>query len=79
MQIATAAPEHTTARERKQNSMRVHVASSWLTLQCAQRKCKVKPIRASQSLSETFPCTGYMAFDIEGKDLRGNHVARIGI
>ena len=43
------------------------------------RKCKVKPFRASQSRSETFPCTGYKAFALKGQVLRGNLVARIGI
>ena len=43
------------------------------------RKGKVKPLRASQSLSATFPCTGYKAFSLKGKALRGNCVARIGI
>ena len=38
------------------------------------RKRKVKPLRAPRSLSETFPCTGYKAFDIKGKALRGNRV-----
>ena len=37
------------------------------------RERKIKPLRASQSLS------GYKAFSREGKALRGNHVARIGI
>ena len=40
---------------------------------------KVRPLRASQSLSETFPCTGYKAFSLEGKALRENRVERIGI
>ena len=40
---------------------------------------KVKPLGASQSLSETFPCTGYEVFSLKGKALRGNRVARIGI
>ena len=42
-------------------------------------KRKVKSLGASQSLSETFPCTGYKAFYIEGEALRGNRVARIEI
>ena len=49
--------------------MRVHNA----------RKRKVKPLSASQSLSETFPCTRYKAFSLKGKALKGNRVARIGI
>ena len=43
------------------------------------RKCKVKPLGASQSLSYNFPCTGYKGFSLKGTALRGNHVARIGI
>ena len=43
------------------------------------RNCKVKTLRASQSLSETFPGTGYEVFSLEGNALRGNRVARIGI
>ena len=43
------------------------------------RKRKTKPLRASQSLSETFPCTGHNTFSLKGTTLRGNHVARIGI
>ena len=41
-------------------------------------KREVKPLRASQSLSEAFPCTGYKAFSLKGKTMRGNHVARTG-
>ena len=36
-------------------------------------------LSASQSLSETLPCTGYKAFSLKGQALKGNHVARIGI
>ena len=43
------------------------------------RERKVKPLRISQSLSETFPCTGYTAFSLKGAALRGNRVVRIGI
>ena len=42
-------------------------------------KCEVKPLRASQSLSETFPGTSYKASSPEGTTLRGNRVARLGI
>ena len=42
-------------------------------------KRKVTPLRASQGLSETFPCTGYKASSLEGEALRGSRVARIGI
>ena len=35
------------------------------------RKCKVTPLRASQSLSETFPGTGYKACPLKGTSLRG--------
>ena len=45
----------------------------------SMRKRKVKPLRASRSLSETFPCTGYDIVDVKGTALRGNHVAHIGI
>ena len=37
---------------------------------------KVTPLRASQSLSETFPCTGYKTFYLKGKALRGNRCAQ---
>ena len=30
------------------------------------RKRKVKPLRASQGLSKTFPCTGYEACSLKG-------------
>ena len=43
------------------------------------RKRKVKHLRASQSLSETFHCTGYNTNYIRGTTLRGNRVACIGI
>ena len=36
---------------------------------------KVKPLRASQSLAETLPCTCYNTCSLTGKTLRGNHVA----
>ena len=36
-------------------------------------------IRASQSLSDMVPSTGYNTFPLKGATLRGNHVARIGI
>ena len=36
-------------------------------------------LRASQSLSETFPGAGYKAFSLKGKTLRGNRGVRIGI
>ena len=54
------------------------IETPWLMFFNA-RKREVRPLRASQSLSETFPCTGYKAFYIKGKALRGNRVARIGI
>ena len=41
-------------------------------------KRKITPLRASQSLSETFPCTDYKTFSPKGKALRWNGVARIG-
>ena len=41
------------------------------------RMRKVKPIRASQSLSESFPWTGYKVFHVQGKALRGNRVAHL--
>ena len=41
------------------------------------RKRKAKPLRASRSLSETFPGTCYMALSLKGTTLRGNRVARI--
>ena len=46
-----------------------------------ERKRKVKPLRASQSLSETFPCVvgNCTAFYLKGEALRGNRVARVGI
>ena len=43
------------------------------------RKRKVTSLRASRSLSETFTSTGHKAFCVEGKTMRGNRVARIGI
>ena len=43
------------------------------------RKREVKPLRASQSLSETFPCTGSKAFSLQGKALRGNRATRIRV
>ena len=43
------------------------------------RKRKVKPLRASQSLSETFPCTGCKVLPLEGEAPKENRVARIGI
>ena len=49
-----------------------HVASRFNA-----RKRKAKPLRASRSLSENFPCTGYKAFSLKGKALRGNRVARV--
>ena len=42
------------------------------------RRRKVKPLKASQSLSEAFPCTGYKVLDLEGKALTGNRVAHTG-
>ena len=50
----------------------------WL-LYARARKRKVKPLRASKSLSETFPCTGHETFSLKGKALRGNRVTRIGM
>ena len=43
------------------------------------RKHIAKPLRASQSLSETFPCTGYKSLSPRGEALRGDHLARSGI
>ena len=42
-------------------------------------RAKSKPLRASQSLSETLPGSGYEAFSLKGTTLRGNCVTRIGI
>ena len=50
--------------------------TSWLTFQRAQAQT---PLRASQSLSEAAPCTGYKTCSLKGKALRGNRVARTGI
>ena len=62
---------------------RFHQILAWSRLQLGwrfnARKRRVKPLRASQSLSETFSCTGYKAFSLKGKVLRGNRVARVGI
>ena len=44
-----------------------------------ERKHNITPLRASQSLSETSPCTGYKACYVKGATLRGNRVARIRI
>ena len=41
-------------------------------------KRKVTPLRASQSLSDIFPCAGHEACYIKGQTLRGNRFARIG-
>ena len=43
------------------------------------RKRRVKPLRASQSLPETFPGTGYKAFYLKITTMRGNRIACIGI
>ena len=43
------------------------------------RKREVKPLIASQGLSEMFPCTGYKACYSKGKAPRENRVASIGI
>ena len=52
---------------------------SYLGWRFKARKRKVKPLRASQSLSETFPSTGYKAVSLKGTTLRGKRVARVGI
>ena len=53
--------------------------AQWRSRRFDARRRGGKPLRASRSLSETFPCTGYNAFSLEGGALRGSHVACIGI
>ena len=55
----------------------VESVSSRLTLFDARNR-KVKPLRASQSLSETSPCADHKAISLRGKALGGNRAKRIG-
>ena len=51
----------------------ITLAATPLVLTPFVHKRKVKPLRASQSLSETFPCAGYQAFSPKGTTLGGSH------
>ena len=56
-----------------------YICLAGIVLKFNARKRKVKPLRASQILSEILPCTGYEVFPLKGAAPTGNRLRALEV